>query len=55
MAGNFEKDRQHFRSGLTALQRVDPLAQLYKDGPFGEGSLFAKTLRKIEDEQNAGR
>jgi hypothetical protein len=53
--GHFEKDRQHLRSGLTALQHLDPLAQLYKDGPFGEGSLFAKTLRKIEDEQKAGR
>ena len=53
--GKFEKDRQHFRRGLTALQGLDPLTQLYKDAPFGEGSLFTKTLRKIEDEQNAGR
>jgi hypothetical protein len=50
----FEKDRQTYRTGRAALQRLVPLSQLYQDGPFGEGSLFAKTLHRINDDQKAG-
>ena len=52
---DFEKDRHNFRTGLTALERLDPLAQVYRDGPFGDGSLFVKTFSKIYDDQKAGR
>ncbi len=52
---DFEKDRRNFRAGLAALQRLDPLTQVYRDGPFGDGSLFAKTLAKINDDQKAVR
>jgi hypothetical protein len=51
----FEKDRLTFRTGLAALQRLYPLTQVYRDGPFGDGSLFAKTLSKINDDQKAFR
>lgn len=50
----FEKERQSFRTGLAALRRLDVLVPIYHDGPFGDGSLFAKTLRRIEDERKAG-
>jgi hypothetical protein len=36
--------RNSFRTGLAALQRLEPLTQIYRDGAFGDGSLFAKTL-----------
>jgi hypothetical protein len=52
---DFEKDRQSFRTGFAALQRLQPLAQVYRDGPFGDGSLFAKSLSKINDDQEAVR
>jgi hypothetical protein len=51
----FEMDRRDFNTGLAALRRLEPLTRVYLEGPFGDGSLFAKTLRKIEDEQKAGR
>ena len=40
---------------LAALKRLEPLRQVYLDGPFGDGSLFVKTLQRINDEQWAGR
>jgi G3E family GTPase len=52
---DFEKNRQSFRTGLAALQRLEPLVQIYREGAFGEGSLFAKTLFKITDDQKAVR
>jgi hypothetical protein len=52
---DFENDRHSFRAGLAALQRLDPLTKVYREGPFGDGSLFAKTLSKINDDQKAGR
>ena len=52
---DFEKDGHNFRAGLAALQRLDPLTQVYREGPFGDGSLFSKTLFKINDDQKAGR
>jgi hypothetical protein len=47
---DFEKDRQRFQTGLAALRRLDDLSQIYQTGPFGDGSLFAKTLQKIKDD-----
>ena len=47
---DFEKDRHNFRAGFAALQRLNPLAQVYSEGPFGDGSLFAKTLAKISND-----
>jgi hypothetical protein len=46
---DFERDRHTFRAGYEALLRLDDLARIYRDGPFGDGSLFAKTLHKIRD------
>ncbi len=51
---SFETDRQSFRTGRAALNRLESLTQLYQEGPFGDGSLFAKTLRKINDEHEVG-
>jgi hypothetical protein len=51
----FEKDRQSFRTGFAALQRLEPLTQVYRDGAFDDGTLFAKTLSKINDDQKAVR
>jgi hypothetical protein len=51
----FEKDRQNFRTGFAALQRLEPLTQVYRDGAFDDGSLFAKTLSKINDDQKPVR
>ena len=31
--------------------RLEPLAQTYQKGAFGDGSLFAKTLRRIAHDQ----
>jgi hypothetical protein len=50
----FETERQRFQTGLAALQRLNDLSEIYHKGPFGDGSLFAKTLRKIEDDRKAG-
>lgn len=52
---DFEKDRHSFRTGFAALQRLEPLTQVYRDGPFGGGSLFAKTLSKFNNDQKALR
>ncbi len=51
----FETERRVYRNGLAALKRLEPLRQVYQDGPFGDGSLFAKTLQRIDDDQGAGR
>jgi hypothetical protein len=50
----FETDRRNVNAGLAALQSLDPLSQIYQRGPFGDGSLFAKTLQKIDDDRKAG-
>jgi hypothetical protein len=50
----FETERQRFQTGLAALKRLNDLSEIYQKGPFGDGSLFAKTLRKIQDDQKAG-
>jgi hypothetical protein len=51
---DFEAQRQSFRTGHPALLRLEPLARNYNVGPFGDGSLFAKTFRKINDDPKAG-
>ena len=50
----FEIDRKSFRTGHQALRRLEPLTQLYQEGPFGDGSLYAKTLHKINHDQKLG-
>lgn len=51
---DFEAQRQTYRTGRAALLGLDPLLQVYREGPFGDGSLFAKTLRRINDDPKAG-
>jgi hypothetical protein len=48
-------ERKTFRTGLNALRRLGELSPIYRDGPFGSGSLFAKTLFKINDDLKVGR
>lgn len=50
----FEKDRKGWRTGVAALRRLDPLATIYVEGPFGVESLYAKTLRRIKAEPPPG-
>ena len=50
----FEADRRNINTGLAALRRLDSLSEIYRRGPFGDGSLFAKTLQKIDDDRKAG-
>jgi hypothetical protein len=50
----FEADRRNVNAGLAALRRLDSLSEIYRRGPFGDGSLFAKTLQKIDDDRKAG-
>jgi hypothetical protein len=55
LRSEFEWVRTDFRAGITFLQQIDKaMPDLQKD-PFGEGSLFAKTLRKIERERAESR
>jgi hypothetical protein len=49
----FEVERQSVNSGLAALRRLDELSRLCRVGPFGDGSLFVKTLHRINDDQEA--
>ncbi len=51
----FEIDRKTFNTGLAALRRLDDLSPTYRVGPFGAGSLFAKTLHKINNDRKTGR
>lgn len=50
----FEIERKTFNTGLQAFRRLDELSTSYRDGPFGGGSLFAKTLWKINNDRRAG-
>ncbi len=50
----FEKERRSWRTGFAALRRLDPLATIYAEGPFGVESLYAKTLRRIKAEPPPG-
>jgi hypothetical protein len=51
----FESERRTFKTGYPALQRLVELSQLYEEGPFGDGSLYLKTLQKIDADRKAGR
>jgi hypothetical protein len=51
----FESERKSFRTGHAALRRLERFSQIYQEGPFGEGSLFAKTLQRITDDRKDGR
>jgi hypothetical protein len=51
----FEKERKTFQAGFAALRRLEPLSKVYQEGPFGDGSLYAKTLRKIRDGRDSDR
>jgi hypothetical protein len=52
---DFEAVRKNFNVGFRFLSLLDPLCQEYEEGPFGNDSLFAKTLRKIENDALAAR
>jgi hypothetical protein len=44
-----------FDTGLAALRRLDEISPSYREGPFGSGSLFAKTLQKINNDRKTGQ
>ncbi|WP_165233975.1 hypothetical protein [Aquisphaera insulae] len=46
----FERKRRVFKEGREVLQGLSPLVKAYKDGPFGAGSMYAKTLEKMKRE-----
>jgi hypothetical protein len=46
----FEVARKNFNAGRMLLRELEPLSTEFRDGPFGDDSFFAKTLKKIEDE-----
>jgi hypothetical protein len=52
---DFEIERREFNAGVAALRRLDTLLPSYREGPFGTGSLFAKTLHKINNDRTVGR
>jgi hypothetical protein len=52
---DFEIERKDFRTGIAALRRLDELSSSYREGPFDSGSLFAKTLHKINTDRKAVR
>ncbi len=47
----FESARKEFRAWLKFLREIEPISKTYQAGPFREGSLFAKTLAKIEKDR----
>jgi hypothetical protein len=44
---DFDVSRRSFNPGYQALLGLGPLMQLYREGPFGDGSLYDKTLQAI--------
>jgi hypothetical protein len=50
---DFELHRVGFENGLAALRRLRPLSDTFNQGPFDDGSLFVKTLRKINKDKAA--
>jgi hypothetical protein len=50
---DFELNRVGFRNGLAALRRLKPVSRDCDLGPFDDGTLFVKTLHKINDDQSA--
>ncbi|QEH38385.1 hypothetical protein OJF2_69860 [Aquisphaera giovannonii] len=51
----FDARRGTFREGYAALRDLGPMTKRYEEGPFGGGSLFAKTLGKIQAEAGLPR
>jgi hypothetical protein len=53
----FEEARMNLATGRQAILRLKPLSVEVEKGPFGDDSLFAKTLRKIlrEKAESKGR
>ncbi len=51
----FEARRRNFRMAIDFLPRLDPLADQYREGPFGPDSRFQKTLRTIRPDFGAHR
>ena len=49
----FEVARKNFNAGRMMLRELEPLSTEFQNGPFGDDSFFAKTLKKIEDESKA--
>jgi hypothetical protein len=45
----FEAMRADIRRATTYLGGLAPLAQAFKEGPFGDDSLFAKTLARMTE------
>jgi hypothetical protein len=50
----FETERKDIKVGVAALHRLSDLSRLYREGPFDDDSLFAKTLHRIEEEEKKG-
>jgi hypothetical protein len=50
----FEKERRGWQKGIAALGRLDSLAKVYAEGPFGARSLYSKMLYRIDVESRAG-
>ena len=45
---DFEVARFDYKAGVAELKNLDPLADEFRTGPFSAGSMYAKTLSKIE-------
>jgi hypothetical protein len=52
---DFEIERKTITRGSAALRGLEPLSQVYRQGPFKDGSLFAKTLWKMNEDRKADR
>jgi hypothetical protein len=50
----FEIERKNFKTGLASLHRLDEVSSRYRIGPFGDESLLAKTLHKINNDRKGG-
>ena len=51
----FEVARKNFNAGRMVLRELEPLSTEFQNGPFGDDSFFAKTLKKIEDDSKGRR
>jgi hypothetical protein len=51
---DFEEVRADFAKGREALLRIKLVSVEMEAGPFGDGSLFAKMLAKIEKDKESG-
>jgi hypothetical protein len=51
----FEVARKNFNAGRMVLRELEPLSMEFQNGPFGDDSFFAKTLKKIDDDSKGRR